>query len=278
MSVLRYKHNGGWMPIDALLGSSGTTVTVDGVEQATWDADTKLDTGKSMEYTTNGTLRVHQMTGGANGSPTGTYQEMRGDAFYTRSEAYQRSAQYAPTNVLLSHLSNGQTTSYEMGQIKYKPGTDSPYYSNSLPQSNGTLVNDSMLDSKLAEMLSSTVPGLISNSITSKGQYIPSGESYIFKPVAGKGYIILLKTDGGDVKVSAYDYSAGTKTVSGEVLLIFVAKQPSPGSTNYYSTWAISVSAGLLDESYEASILTAKAGTIEVNNNDQPGQVFIFEY
>ena len=269
-------------PISIKPSTSGTQVTSGGSPVNTWNADTKLDTGKSMEYTTNGALRVYKMDGGANGTRTDTRLEMRGDAFDARNSS--ASSQYGPGSFTINDTANSNSVSlYPNYFITKKNGTKSSTLR--LPDGqNGTLATTDDINNAISNFKNNVFPSItkdfINSFITSKGEWIAAdsfSQNYTVPP--GKGYIIAQRanTASAQSKFVYKDENGVQNSIQSETLLVFIPKETY--WNQLYRVFLLVIELRDMIPSVEVRVVNAQSNTMKFTTTGSTAiDRLIFEY
>lgn len=235
---------------DAGIFSGGTIVKVNGSIVNEFNADTKLNTGTSMEYT-NDTLTVYQMSGD---SRTTNRTTLRGDVFDVRNGTNATGTYGATAATMNNYAAGGKATRYTIGQILQKASSSAGWQTLNLPTSGGTLARTVDISAEVNKINNRINSLEQKTTISSTSSYSSTSRSII--PEAGKSYIFLLRANASGEKWTFTATGPESTTVSAEaqLMLVFWPSEPwrSTQAGDVYRPWIIQIDQGSIIPSVEA--------------------------
>lgn len=229
---------------DGGIFSGGTIVKVNGSPVNEFNADTKLNTGASMEYL-NDTLTVYQMSGG---SRTVNRTTLRGDVFDVRNGTNATGTYGATAATMNNYSAGGKATRYTVGQILQKASSSAGWQTLNLPTAGGTLARTVDITNAV-----NTINRTIANvenrtTISSISSYSSSARTII--PEAGKSYIFLLRANASGQKwtFTASGPESTSVSIESQLMLVFWPSEPwrATQAGEVYRPWIIQIDQGSL--------------------------------
>lgn len=234
---------------DAGIFSGGTLVKVGGSIVNEFNADTKLNTGTSMEYVDD-KLTVYQMS---DGSRTVNRTTLRGDVFDVRNGTNATGTYGATAATMNNYAAGGKATRYTIGQILQKASSSAGWQTLNLPTSGGTLARTVDISNAVNAINNAIANVENRTTINSTSSYSSSARTII--PEAGKSYIFLLRAnaDGQEWTFTA-DGPEGSISASSQLMLVFWPAEPwrTTASGEVYRPWIIQIDQGTLFPSVKA--------------------------
>lgn len=234
---------------DGGIFSGGTIVKVGGSPVNEFNADTKLNTGTSMEYL-NDTLTVYQMSDNVR---TANRTTLRGDVFDVRNGSNATGTYGATAATMNNYSAGGKATRYTIGQILQKASSTAGWQTLNLPTSGGTLARTADISTAVTN-LNRTISSVESRTtINSTSSYSPGNRTII--PEAGKSYIFLLRANA-DGQTWSFTASGpeGSVSASAQLMLVFWPSEPwrATEQGEVYRPWIIQIDQGTLFPSVKA--------------------------
>ena len=231
---------GGLAWADAGPFNAGSVVTVNGVAQQTWNADTKLNTGDSMTYSLSQGLRVYKMSGG---SRTGDYASLRQDGIIdvrTSTTSTQVGAGTVSVNG-----SSGASARFSPNAILTKASSSGSWVSHFIPSAGGTLAQTTDVTNAV-NTLKAQIPQMISEATYAKGEWLAAGTDRSWTAELGYSYIILYRSnnDSQKIRFTCYNDSGTATTVESQMLISFIPSQRYKGTLK--RVWVIAIDKGTL--------------------------------
>lgn len=247
--------------------NTGSVVSVNGVPQQTWSADTKLDAGASITYSLAQGLRVYKMRGE---SRTTDYASLRQDGIVDVRTS-NNSTQVGAGSITVNSSTKAARYGVDAILTKTSGGTWAYHY---LPQDGGTLAQLT----QVTNMINNLVPGIINTKVKSTSKWIAAGADFSPRPVAGTGYIIIARAanENENIIFGGTLQDGTTQLIKSQMLIVFVPKSPWREATTsdityqYYRPWIISIGEGTLGiPSVDASTYDFRSGTMYLSNSGQ---------
>ena len=252
--------------------NAGTIVSVNGVPQTEWDADTKLTTGASMTYSLANGLRVYKMDGNNRGS---SYASLRQDGIVDVRDS-TKSSQLGIGSLTVNGGGTGNSTRYAVNEILTKGAGLTSWSTLKIPIAKaGTLATTA----DITAQINSQVPTLVKQIVNSKGEWLAAGtdRSYL---ISSGGYIILYRANNSNEKIrfTIRDNLGATEIVESQMMLIFIPRETYNGTNK--RIWVITIDQGTLIPSVDASTYNMSLNynqTIEPTGNGAVDR-FIMQY
>ena len=233
--------------------NAGSVVTVNGVAQSTWNADTKLTTGPALDYSSTNGLRVYQMSGNTR---TDKFASLNANGILDTRAGTNNSAQVAPGAVTVTTPSGGSTR-LTPRQILMRETNASNWKTLNIPLTSGTLATTSNLSTGLGDLRTLLKDAwLPSIRTTSTSDYKAAGVREVIYNLAGVGKMMILRANNTNYKwtYSYKDRNNETQTAQAQLMIVFIPLKPYSTSSygDVYRPWIIKIDQGTILPSVEA--------------------------
>ena len=239
--------------------NSGSVVTVNGIVQSTWNADTKLTTGASLDYSLGGGLKVYQMSGG---SRTANYGGIRQDGVLEARAGTNNSAQLAAGALTVTTPTGGSTRFTPKQILSKAPGASSWTTLNIPTGKTGTLATTSDINTQTSIWGNSLQNQIFEKKLMSKSDYKAAGQrdSMLLRtPVVGK--IMILRANDTSKKWTFKYQSRDGEIIEekAQLMIAFIPNTPYSTSSgcSVYRPWIIKIDQGTLIPSVTANTYDA---------------------
>lgn len=222
--------------------NAGTVVSVGGVPQTEWDADTKLTTGPSMTYSLANGLRVYKMDGNNRSS---SYASLRQDGIIDVRDS-TKSTQVGIGSMTVNGGGTGNSTRYGVNEILTKGAGLTSWSSLKIPISKtGTLATTTDITSAV-NFLRVNIPQILSEAINSKGEWLAADTDRSWTAELGYTYIVLYRANNSNEKIRfTCSNDSGTQTtVESQMMICFIPSLRYAG--NLKRVWVIAIDKGTL--------------------------------
>ena len=245
---------------DAGVLNAGTVVTVNGITQTTWNADTKLTTGASLDYSLGGGLKVYQMSGG---SRTSNYGGIRQDGVLEARAGTNNSAQLAAGALTITTPTGGSTRFTPKQILSKAPGASNWTTLNIPAGKTGTLALTTDISSQISAWSNSLQNQIFEKKLMGKSDYKAAGQrdSILLRtPVATR--IMILRANDNNKKWT-FRYESRDGEIIEEKAQLMIAFIPntsysSSSGRSVYRPWIIKIDQGTIIPSVEAHTYDAR--------------------
>lgn len=240
--------------------NAGSVVTVNGIAQPTWNADTKLTTGASLDYSLSTGLRVYQMSGGSRTSNSGG---IRQDGILEARGGTNNSAQVAPGAVTITTPSAGSTR-ITPTQILSKASGASNWTTINIPTGKtGTLALVSDITSRISSLSNSLQNQIFEKKLISKSSYKAAGQrdSIVLRTPVISRIMILRANDTSKKWTFRYQNRNGEMVDEQAQLMIAFIPNTSysiSSDRSVYRPWIIKIDQGALIPTVSANTYDAR--------------------
>lgn len=229
--------------------NAGSVVTVNGMAQRTWEADTKLNTGDSMEYS-NDYLTVYKMS---NGSRTSQLVRLRGDVFdavNNTGNTNKFSAQYGASSLTINQKNNAGAVTKKVlmspDGIAVTPSQGASAHWVNYPSKAGKMA----LTSDIAEAQTALTSIINEKKLISTSDYKAAGEREDIRLYPKKSKIMILRANDTSKKWTfRYETRDGTiQEEKAQLMIAFIPNTPYSASSgnDIYRPWIIKINQGSL--------------------------------
>lgn len=249
--------------------NAGSVVTVNGIAQKTWNADTKLNTGPSMDYKNN-FLYVYKME---NGNRTNEYIRMRGDAFDARNDDSGITAQLNYSSLVINRtktadlptdVANRATYTPNNIKLRWGPNTSTEYNLWFPIRKSGTLALTSDITSQLSSWGNSLQNQIFEKKLMGKSDWKAAGQrdTILLRTPVNTRIMILRANKTNKKWTFRYTNEKGEiKEETAQLMLAFIPNTPynTLNDHSLYRPWIIKIDQGTLVPSVEALTYNVRA-------------------
>lgn len=244
---------------DAGIFSGGTIVKVSGTPVNEFNADTKLTTGASLDYSLSGGLKVYTMSGG---SRTNNYAALNQNGIIEARAGTNNSAQVAAGAVTVTTPTHGSAR-LTPRQLLTKYSGSSKWNVLSIPVGRtGTIALTGDITSANTSLENKLMPIINSKNITSTSNYKAAGTREDIRLYPGKGKIMILRANDDSQKWTFRyaDRNGATLEERAQLMIAFIPSESYSVQSGLpvYRPWIIKIDQGSLVPSVSAHTYDAR--------------------
>ena len=233
--------------------NAGTVVYKNGTPQLEWNADSKLDSGPSISYSSTNGLRVYKMN--TDGTRSSNYAGLRQDGIVdVRSTTH--SSQYAAGSMTHNQSSNGAATRYGLQQILTKASTNGSWRTLLIPNKSGLLATTDDIATANTTLGNKLEPLINNKKMTSTSDYKAAGARESIQLKRGQGKIMILRANDTSKKWTFRYHSRDGEIIEekAQLMIAFIPSESYSYKSGYavYRPWIIKIDQGSLIPSVEA--------------------------